>query len=259
MFFVAAPGVKQALLEVTRALLLLLPFAWRYKLRHRFPGTWRMLWRVPLVSVCLVLALGLDQSQTTARWRLLLMSEREELEWSKARFDELLSSDAEWVVGPQDPRVEPIKRVCTRLVQTLQDQSAVSCALFPRDEVVERLKEREEARKNKNKRASRNSVEPSARTETVMPFVPETSNPEKLFPARQWDLYLIDSPKINAWVLPSTEIFVYSGLLQVVEDEDPKQTENMLAAVLAHELSHVTERHAVESEPFLLSSQSPVT
>lgn len=35
--------------------------------------------------VLLVLALGLNQSPKTARWRLLLMSEREELDWSNQR------------------------------------------------------------------------------------------------------------------------------------------------------------------------------
>lgn len=61
-------------------------------------------------------------------------------------------------------------------------------------------------------------------------------------PTFTWDIFVIDAPKINAFVLPSTDVFVYTGLLSLVEDD-----ENLLASVLAHELSHVTERHSVES------------
>lgn len=64
-----------------------------------------------------------------------------------------------------------------------------------------------------------------------------------------WDIFVVDAPKINAFVLPSTDIFVYSGLLELVEDDD-----SLLAAVIAHEISHVTERHSVESLGFLALS-----
>ena len=55
--------------------------------------------------------------------------------------------------------------------------------------------------------------------------------------------------RINAFVLPSTDIFVNSGLLEVVGDDA-----DLLAAVLAHEICHVTERHSVESLGFLALS-----
>lgn len=61
-------------------------------------------------------------------------------------------------------------------------------------------------------------------------------------PTFTWDIFVIDAPKINAFVLPSTDVFVYTGLLSLVEDD-----ENLLASVLAHEICHVTERHSVES------------
>ena len=48
-------------------------------------------------------------------------------------------------------------------------------------------------------------------------------------------------PKINAFALPSRDIFVYRGLIDLLED-DP-----MLSGVLAHEIAHVQQRHAVES------------
>lgn len=48
-------------------------------------------------------------------------------------------------------------------------------------------------------------------------------------------------PKINAFALPSKDIFVYAGLIDLVDDD------TLLSAVLAHEIAHVTQRHAVEN------------
>lgn len=61
-----------------------------------------------------------------------------------------------------------------------------------------------------------------------------------------WDIFCVDAPRINAFVLPSTEIFLYTGLLSVVGDD-----EDMLAAVLAHEIAHCTERHVTEAMGFM--------
>lgn len=47
---------------------------------------------------------------------------------------------------------------------------------------------------------------------------------------------------MNAFALPSKDIFVYTGLLKTLPDDDA-----MLAAVLAHEIAHVMERHSVEN------------
>lgn len=53
-------------------------------------------------------------------------------------------------------------------------------------------------------------------------------------------------PKINAFALPSKELFVFAGLVDLVEHDE------LLAAVLAHEMAHVTQRHAVENVSRLL-------
>ncbi len=51
------------------------------------------------------------------------------------------------------------------------------------------------------------------------------------------EIDLVDSSTINAMALPGGRILVYRGLLEILGDE------NELAGVLAHELSHVTQRH----------------
>ena len=53
---------------------------------------------------------------------------------------------------------------------------------------------------------------------------------------------LNDQPQLNAFALPSKDVFVYTGLLDLLPDDNA-----MLAAVLAHEIAHVVERHSVEN------------
>jgi len=56
----------------------------------------------------------------------------------------------------------------------------------------------------------------------------------------EWEFKVIDSPQINAFVVPGGKVVVYSGLLNIMAKEDE------LAFVLAHEISHVIARHADE-------------
>ncbi len=55
-----------------------------------------------------------------------------------------------------------------------------------------------------------------------------------------WELAIVDNPAVNAQVLPGGKIVVYSGILAVAENQD------QLAAVIGHEIAHVTARHPNE-------------
>ena len=56
-----------------------------------------------------------------------------------------------------------------------------------------------------------------------------------------FEFRVLKSPRaINAFALPGGQVFITAGLL------DRVKTEGQLAAVLAHEIGHVIERHAVE-------------
>jgi predicted Zn-dependent protease len=55
--------------------------------------------------------------------------------------------------------------------------------------------------------------------------------------AIQWRFGVIDSTAVNAFAAPGGYILVTSGLLELLETEDE------LAAVLAHEISHVVRKH----------------
>ena len=64
---------------------------------------------------------------------------------------------------------------------------------------------------------------------------------EKEFhPRFQWRFYVLESPQINAFCLPGGKIFVYTGLLKLVDNED------QLAAVIGHEVAHAILRHGSE-------------
>lgn len=55
-----------------------------------------------------------------------------------------------------------------------------------------------------------------------------------------WDVKVFDSKDVNAFALPGGKIGVYTGLLKVT------QTQDQLAAVIGHEVSHVLAGHSNE-------------
>lgn len=54
-------------------------------------------------------------------------------------------------------------------------------------------------------------------------------------------VYVIDSPEINAFALPGGNIVLYSGILAKMDSYE------QLAALLGHEVTHVTHRHSLKS------------
>lgn len=55
-----------------------------------------------------------------------------------------------------------------------------------------------------------------------------------------WEFVVFDNDQVNAWVLPNGKVAVYSGLLDLVGNDD------QLSAVIGHEAGHVAGRHAQE-------------
>lgn len=61
-------------------------------------------------------------------------------------------------------------------------------------------------------------------------------------PDLDYQFFIIDSPDINAMALPGGYVYVNRGLLTFMNSEAD------LAAVLAHEIGHITARHAVQQQ-----------
>lgn len=71
-------------------------------------------------------------------------------------------------------------------------------------------------------------------TEAIVMELDEPHAPEA------WEVTLFADDSVNAFALPGGYIGVFEGLLNVAEDQ------HQLAAVIGHEIAHVTARHAAE-------------
>ncbi|KAH8704187.1 peptidase family M48-domain-containing protein [Talaromyces proteolyticus] len=88
----------------------------------------------------------------------------------------------------------------------------------------------------------RNRILPSNHPQTLM--VENVMNrliPNVKIDKADWKVHVIkDDSMMNAFVLPSGKVFVFTGLMRVTKDEDG------LAAVLGHEIGHVIAHHSAE-------------
>jgi predicted Zn-dependent protease len=59
-------------------------------------------------------------------------------------------------------------------------------------------------------------------------------------PNAEWEFVVFDNPQINAFAMAGGKVGVYAGLFRIA------QTDDELAAVVAHEIAHVTAKHVHE-------------
>ena len=62
---------------------------------------------------------------------------------------------------------------------------------------------------------------------------------EEPYAGRAWEIEVFDMPDANAFAMPGGKIGIFSGLLDVASDQ------HQLAAVIGHEIAHVTREHQV--------------
>lgn len=67
-----------------------------------------------------------------------------------------------------------------------------------------------------------------------------TQNVSKSVHAGSWEVVVFDSAQVNAFALPGGKIGVYTGILNVTENQD------QLGAIIGHEVGHVIEHHSNE-------------
>jgi predicted Zn-dependent protease len=67
-----------------------------------------------------------------------------------------------------------------------------------------------------------------------------TKNVPKSAHSGAWEVVVFDSKQVNAFALPGGKIGVYTGILNVTENQ------HQLAAIMGHEVGHVIEHHSNE-------------
>ena len=64
--------------------------------------------------------------------------------------------------------------------------------------------------------------------------------PDSGLDRHEWEFVAFDDDQVNAWVMPGGKVGFYTGILDIMENDD------QVATVMGHEVGHVVGRHAAE-------------
>lgn len=229
---------------------------------------------IPPVCFGLVIFAGLEAAPNTGRWRFLFTNEEEELEMLRDEIPQFLSSIAT-IQDEHDPRVQLVKHILQNLLSSSveQDGSTLRTGIVERlekrhAEAQERLKTLQQQQQEQQVVLSEDSQDSITTPQvaksivsTQSPFIPTTGTvlppsppalqseeedpelKEMTFDERPFQVFVAEDDAINAFSLgPPRLIFINSGLMDWLEND-----EDLIAAVVAHELAHVIQRHTMET------------
>ncbi len=141
---------------------------------------------------------------------------------------------------------------CYRLLLTMAVSSLVACASNPTggtDFVL--MSEKSELEKGKElheETIKEQQVYTDAELSAYVTRVGQKLASVSHRPELEYHFTIIDSPDINAFALPGGYVYINRGLLTLLKSEA------QLAAVLGHEIGHITARHAVRQQTAARSS-----
>ena len=267
IFTLKTPVTALVLRMISRVSLTLLPLS-----AKQSPKVILTLVLIPPVCFGLVIFAGLEAAPNTGRWRFLFTNEEEELEMLQDEIPQFLSSIAT-IQDEDDPRVQLVKHILQNLLSSSieQDGSTLRTGIVERlekrhAEAQERLKVVQQQQQQQwalpgDSQDSTTTPPTKAIVSTQSPFIPTTGailppssqvfqaeeeDPElkeMTFDERPFQIFVAEDDAINAFSLgPPRLIFINSGLMDWLEND-----EDLIAAVVAHELAHVIQRHTMET------------
>jgi predicted Zn-dependent protease len=84
-------------------------------------------------------------------------------------------------------------------------------------------------------------------------LIPQTAVFRPDAPKWQWEAHVISLDEVNAWCMPGGKMAVYTGLIQKLQASDDE-----LAAVMGHEISHALREHSREAVSRQMGTQMAV-
>ena len=81
-------------------------------------------------------------------------------------------------------------------------------------------------------------------------LVPATAAFRKDGPEWPWQIHVLSSDEINAWAMPGGKMAIYSGFIEKLD-----ATDDEIAAVMGHELSHALREHSRERASQAMAQQ----
>ncbi|KAK3813444.1 MAG: peptidase family M48-domain-containing protein [Benniella sp.] len=266
LFSLKTPVAALALRMISRVSLTLLPLSVK-----RSPKVVLALVMTPPICFALVIFAGLEAAPNTGRWRFLFTNEEEELSMLKDELPVFMES-IKVIKDEDDARVRLVKHILQNLLSSSIEQDGSTL----RTGIVEKLEKKyEEAQlklKELQQQMAANEVVNDDSTlqatgatskrivSTQMP-VPSTApnsggavadeeeeeeDPDLKsisFEDRPFQIFVAEDDAVNAFSLgPPRLIYINSGLLEWLDND-----EDLVAAVVAHELAHVIQRHTMET------------